>query len=626
MVNRKIVGTVSTAFSVVAAIGLLVVLLLVATAQTPEQLRQIGAHTTYVQQALSAVSRGIAVSINQHKALGEQLNQLDESLVQGDIALQALVAESYQPSAMLPRTRWLLMQWFNIIDPDAVELSADMAVANAAAAISADLEVMRKQLQSFGKAQSELLVAEKVFQAGSQKLVGLFRQQGEAEKADRVYVATEQAKKLLLTGSNAELDGVLALVDDLERLESQLGMDERGQLRLLINSTYTLISLKRAMNQAQDAMGEQQVGAALARFEDLVTQDQLYVLSAVNDARVLLNVYTVLLLAVLAFFGLRLAASHRALNRSHDDLEERVVARTADLAKANENLKESQVQLVQAEKMSSLGQLVAGVMHEINTPLLYVLNNTSVTAEAVAELEDYFAATQPILSAKNSEEGKKAIKKLLERRGDFDIETLTENIQEIQALGKDSIEGLHQISDLVQSLKDFSRLDRVADDQFDVREGIEKTLTITRNLLKQGVQVHKHFDEVPQIFCSPSRLNQVFINIITNAVQAMEGRGDLTITTSRGLTFAGDESVEIVFEDTGCGIAEDDLNKIMDPFFTTKPVGEGTGLGLSIVRQIVDQHDGQIFVDSKVGKGTRVVLNFPVAGPSAQPAEEEEAA
>ncbi|MEE4280296.1 MAG: HAMP domain-containing sensor histidine kinase, partial [Pseudomonadales bacterium] len=208
---------------------------------------------------------------------------------------------------------------------------------------------------------------------------------------------------------------------------------------------------------------------------------------------------------------------------------------------------------------------------------------------------------------------------------EFDLDEIDENMQEVESLAKDSIDGLNQISDLVQSLKDFSRLDRVADDTFDVREGIEKTLTITRNLLKQGVEVQKNFSDVPEIYCSPSRLNQVFINIITNAVQAMDGRGVLKISTSYNQTTKGD-SVEIVFEDTGCGIPQEHLTKIMDPFFTTKPVGEGTGLGLSIVRQIVEQHEGQIFVDSKENVGTRIVLSFPVKGPQQKPADAEEAA
>ena len=616
MRDRKWLGIGFTTLSVLGAVGVLAVLLLIATARTPEQLRQINAHTSYLSEAVTAVSRGIAVADAQNEALDDSIDKLTLALDEGSQALQTVVLETYQPANLLQEARWSTIEWLNLIDADAGELNQVLDITAIESAVRGSVSSMRDQLQVYGRAQRDLFAAEDAYNASVNEIIGLFRNNGQQRRADSVYVNTEQIKKLLRRGNSAELDSVLEIVDQLEQAENAIAPAERGRLRVVINATYTMISLKRAVNQAVLAMGHDNVIGQLEVLADLTTSDQLYVLGAVNDARVLLNIYTVLLLAVLAAFGLGLRASHRALNRSHDDLEVRVEERTADLEQANSDLKESQVQLVQAEKMSSLGQLVAGVMHEINTPLLYVLNNTTVTSDAVAELSRYLDATAPILSAKNSEDGRHAIKALLERREEFDIEDLTENIEEVESLAADSVDGLNQISELVQSLKDFSRLDRMADDSFDVREGIEKTLTITRNLLRQGIEVKKDLKEVPEIFCSPSRLNQVFINLVTNAVQAMDGQGVLSISTSHNVTSQG-ECVEVVFEDTGCGIAPEDLNKIMDPFFTTKPVGEGTGLGLSIVRQIVDQHDGQIFVDSKVGHGTRIVLSFPVAGPEA---------
>jgi signal transduction histidine kinase len=209
-----------------------------------------------------------------------------------------------------------------------------------------------------------------------------------------------------------------------------------------------------------------------------------------------------------------------------------------------------------------------------------------------------------------------AVNRLINDRDQYDPENLRESVEEVVSLGEDTIEGLNQISELVLSLKDFSRLDRAAQDRFNLREGIEKTLTITRNLLKYGVEVETHFEEVEDIFCSPSRVNQIFINLVTNAVQAMDGKGKLTISVSQR-----DDWVDVTFEDTGCGIPEENLSKIMDPFFTTKPVGQGTGLGLSIVRQIVEEHQGQVLVDSKVGHGTRITIGLPV-----RRQEDEEAA
>jgi signal transduction histidine kinase len=312
----------------------------------------------------------------------------------------------------------------------------------------------------------------------------------------------------------------------------------------------------------------------------------------------------------------RLQRSYLALNRSHEELavantslEARVSERTQDLERAYEELKESQVQLVQAEKMSSLGQLVAGIVHEINTPLLYVLNNATVTSENVEELRECVVDATRLVAlvearGAQSPEVHTAVQRLADH---IDPAALNETIDEIVGLSQDSTEGLNQISELVQSLKDFSRLDRAAEDRFDVREGIEKTLLITRNLLKYGVTVDQRFGDVPPILCSPSRINQVFINLVTNAVQAMDGKGTLTITTT-----ARDGWVDIEVCDTGCGIPPENLSKIMDPFFTTKPIGKGTGLGLSIVRRIVDEHGGKIMVDSKVGVGTAITISLPI--------------
>ena len=363
-------------------------------------------------------------------------------------------------------------------------------------------------------------------------------------------------------------------------------------------------------------------------LRELITRDTLYRLTTVNDSRVLLNVYTVLLLLVLGYFGVRLQRSYRALNVSHEELavantslEARVSERTQDLERAYEELKESQVQLVQAEKMSSLGQLVAGIVHEINTPLLYVLNNATVTSENVEELRECIADATRLVAlvdarGAQSPEVQTAVQRLAEH---IDPAALNETIDEIVGLSQDSTEGLNQISELVQSLKDFSRLDRAAEDRFDVREGIEKTLLITRNLLKYGVTVDQRFGDVPPILCAPSRINQVFINLVTNAVQAMDGKGTLTITTN-----ARDGWVDIEVCDTGCGIPPENLSKIMDPFFTTKPVGQGTGLGLSIVRRIVEEHGGKIMVDSKVGVGTAITISLPIdRGVSADAADPE---
>ncbi|MGK0222266.1 MAG: signal transduction histidine kinase, partial [Limisphaerales bacterium] len=483
--------------------------------------------------------------------------------------------------------------------------------------ITIQVENLSNKLNAYRKEQIQFADLRTSFAKQSNQLLSTLRERGKASTADTIYVVGNKIDSLLVSSVDTDLDQVFELNGQLESLESSLPTNLQAPLRNLVNNTYALNALKRSMNEAVIQMNTSGITSDLNQLTKVLNQDQTYVSGAVSDARILLNISTILLLSLLAFLGLRLQRSYRALNSSHDDLELRVQDRTVDLEKANDDLKESQVQLVQAEKMSSLGQLVAGVMHEINTPLLYVQNNTAMTAEAIEELDHFVELTLPLLTASSNEDVKSVLNNLSAERGNFNAKEIAENLAEAASLAQDSREGLEQIGELVQSLKDFSRLDRIADDKFDVREGIEKTLVITRNLLKQGVEVVKDLQEVPEIFCSPSRLNQVFINLVTNAIQAMDGIGTLSIKT-RWLQKGKDgESVEVEFQDTGCGIAEEHLNKIMDPFFTTKPVGQGTGLGLSIVRQIVDQHQGQILIDSKVGVGSRITLNFPITANSA---------
>ncbi|NOX50192.1 MAG: hypothetical protein GXP16_06600 [Gammaproteobacteria bacterium] len=624
MVNLRIIGGVLTFLSIVSAVGVLGVLLLIATSPAPEQFRQIDAQNSYLQQTTAALVRGITVVQRQQQPLDRKIDALDNALHEGAVVLNAAVLDAYQPITVVGKLRRPVMQWFNIIDHDAGELSESEEVTASLSALMEKLSIAGEQLQQFNGYHVEMMSALSRFDSASKEVIGGFRERGDQQLADNIYVNTKQIKNLLLSGVGTELDSILEVVAELEKPKSNLLDVDKSRLRAVINESYTLISLRRGMDQMVLTLDHPGLVQLLNTLNAQTTQDQLYVLATVNDARVLLNIYTILMLVVLGFFGLRLQISHKALNRSHDDLELRVAARTEDLKQANVDLKESQVQLVQAEKMSSLGQLVAGVMHEINTPLLYVLNNTMVTAETVTDINSYMKTTLPILRATSSEEAKQAIKNILTKRGEFDVDELAQGIEEVASLATDSIDGLNQISELVQSLKDFSRLDRVANDSFDVREGIEKTLTMTRNMLKSGIQVEKNLVEVPQIFCSPSRLNQVFINIVTNAVQAMDGEGVLKISTSHVQSSKG-EWIEIIFEDSGCGIAEENVDKIMDPFFTTKPVGQGTGLGLSIVRQIVDQHGGQILIDSKVGHGTRITVSLPVRNEPLHTDQEEAA-
>jgi len=322
--------------------------------------------------------------------------------------------------------------------------------------------------------------------------------------------------------------------------------------------------------------------------------------------RVYLIAYASALLILLAYLGAKLKAANV-------NLEMRVEKRTRELSEALKHLKESEAQLIQSEKMSSLGQMVAGVAHEINTPLAYVKNSLGSVADKLPELGTAIERSAQLLA-------------LLQAGGNANAEALNRQfalvsaqiaqlkkqrvIEELNGLVKDGLYGTGQVAEIVGNLKDFSRLDRSKVTRFNLNEGLNSTLLLAKHLLK-SVTVNKQFGDIPDIICAPSQINQIFLNLITNATQAMEiGNGILTLTTR-----SDGQGVRVEIADNGKGIAPEVLPKIFDPFFTTKEIGKGTGLGLSISYKIVQQHGGRITVQSKVGAGTKFTVWLPVNPP-----------
>jgi signal transduction histidine kinase len=294
-------------------------------------------------------------------------------------------------------------------------------------------------------------------------------------------------------------------------------------------------------------------------------------------------------------------------------LYQRWQAAARALAESEERLvkmKDSQSQVIHTTKLASLGQMIAGVAHEMNTPLGFIKSNAEVVRELLGEHRamlarwiDFMQKLQRVdLSQPNATA---AVRRLAER-----IESeyrAHQQLDEADGLLADAHDGLVQLATLVRNLKGFARVDRDGMDQLDVNESVESALTIANHQLRDRITVERQLTEVPKVRAMPSQINQVVLNLITNAAQAMGEQGTLTIGTRRN-----GEMVEISVQDTGSGIAPEVLPKIFDPFFTTKPVGEGTGLGLAIVHKIVTAHGGSVAVDSEVGRGTRFTVSLPV--------------
>jgi signal transduction histidine kinase len=258
--------------------------------------------------------------------------------------------------------------------------------------------------------------------------------------------------------------------------------------------------------------------------------------------------------------------------------------------------------------MASLGQMVAGLVHEINTPLGYVRNNVEMTRATLADATQLLAAQQDALDALLGMDEGRATTRLAEideLRSRVDAGAL----QDLCELLDDTVHGVGQIGDLVLNLKDFSRLDQAGTQNADLNKLVESALKIVSHILrKRGIEVVQKLGALPEIQCAPAQVNQVLLNLLSNAAQAIEHEGGRIVVATQVL----DRRAIIVIEDNGKGIDAVNLPRIFDPFFTTKPIGQGTGMGLAISQHIVEQHGGVIRVSSRPGTGTRFLVVLPL--------------
>lgn len=300
------------------------------------------------------------------------------------------------------------------------------------------------------------------------------------------------------------------------------------------------------------------------------------------------------------------------LRKSRDELEEKVIHRTLDLQNANttlltekvhqqaliDKLAEAHNQLLQSEKMASIGHLASGVAHEINNPIGFVNSNLSSLQRYVHNLFAALAAYEACETELNAQ----TRNELAQMKQKLDLNYLREDAVNLLS---ESMDGLQRVKRIVQDLKDFSHVDETEKQWANLEHGLDSTINLIWNEIKNKAEVVKEYGEIPKIECNPSQLNQVFMNLLMNAVQAIEVKGRITIRTGQE-----DEQVWVEIEDNGKGIKPEHMEYIFDPFFTTRPVGTGMGMGLSLSYSIVQKHGGRIEVKSEPGKGAifRVVL------------------
>jgi two-component system NtrC family sensor kinase len=303
-----------------------------------------------------------------------------------------------------------------------------------------------------------------------------------------------------------------------------------------------------------------------------------------------------------------LKENERIIREQNVVLEQKVEERTHELNESLENVKQTQSQLVEAEKMASLGQLTAGIAHEINNPINFVTSNINPLKRDVEMILDVMATIETVSQSDASDEEKQ--KKIADYKEEVDFDYL---VLEIRHLIKGIHEGASRTAEIVKGLKIFSRLDEDDLKKTDINEGIESTLIIANNLLNGYVKVITEYGGLPLVECYAGKLNQVFLNILSNAIYAINKKfgdnqgGEIKISTTND-----GENVVITIADNGTGMTEEAKKKIFEPFFTTKEVGEGTGLGMSIAYNTIKKHNGQILLNSVLGEGTQFILKIPI--------------
>jgi len=473
---------------------------------------------------------------------------------------------------------------------------------------SAELSASIDQFKTQFESREELLDSyEENNIAVAENLVAIARLVEELQASDEI------ASQATLSKSFIQNDARLFKLALNRPLESEL---------LIVESSVELDETLKAKldeyHQALDTISENYPGAVngfktlneLGTGELLDTIEKNYVgyhnqaIGGSTNLRNALIIYGITLLSALLFFGWRIRGNFLFL-------EQEVADRTAEITTAYDDLQESQEQLIQSEKMASLGQMVAGVAHEINTPLGYVSSNIETLKYNLADVSTLMGELKGLMTSvqKSKRDNREITTHLMNTLRSYRSIEAPELMDESTQLLNDGEYGLTEISKLVVSLKDFARLDRQNTEQIDVHNCIESSLTIASNHIRENhVTIARSFSELTPISCFPSKLNQLFLNVITNACQAMSDKGgELHVKTSQT-----DNMIRIDFIDQGIGMDEDTKQKMFDPFFTSKDIGVGTGLGMSIAYKIIDAHNGSIEVESTVGKGTTLSVFLPV--------------
>ena len=269
-------------------------------------------------------------------------------------------------------------------------------------------------------------------------------------------------------------------------------------------------------------------------------------------------------------------------------------------------LLQMQAQLLQREKLASIGQLAAGIAHEINNPMGFINSNLGSLKKYLEKYDQYLSRLEELLQQTGQPELQE---KVSQSRKALKLDYVQHDVHHLLS---ESVEGADRVLSIVQDLKTFARIDGTRTTQADINSCLDSTINIIWNQIKYVADLTKEYSDLPRVTCNIQQVNQVFLNLLVNAAHAIEAVGENGLGTINVRTWCDGKNVLISFTDSGCGIPKENLSRIFDPFFTTKDVGKGTGLGLAISYDIIKKHGGELTVASEVGKGTTFTIRLPV--------------
>ena len=448
---------------------------------------------------------------------------------------------------------------------------------------------------------------------------------GDVQKTQQIILAQkesifQQMQLIVKHDSEIESDKIeldrqkAEMINQLNKLEKQSEMlqsqdllltDHKAELseqQLYIEKQFEEISKGKQILDSLNSEVEKQ-HAELGLRSDIIKRQRMIILLTIF--LVILALLS-LLTFVRGYFIKR--KSNKILTQQKEQIEKintKLEVTNRSLYETIARLHETQTQLVSSEKMASLGVLTAGIAHEINNPVNFIYTGINSLRKDVSELTDLMSNLLKLAEEGNGQA-------LVDRISEFNAEGEVDEILEIIPQTIDDIKvGAERAADIIKGLRNFSRIDKDTMQVADIHEGIDSSLLLLRNKFKNHIKVSKEFGELPMVQCYPGKLNQAFLNILSNAIDSIENEGSIVIRTHYE-----DGQVIIQFEDTGKGIAPEIIDKIFDPFFTTKSVGKGVGLGLSITYGIIQEHNGKINVKSELGSGTIFTILLPCDGKS----------